>query len=308
MVDRAPQSGYEGDVGGGFRESEVNHMRRQWRIGGVPEHFNLPWRLAIESGALERAGFDVTWEDYPAGTGAQCEALEQDRLDVAVLLTEGVIAYLARGGDARLIGTYVDSPLAWGVHVSATSDITAIEHTQGRTFAISRLGSGSHVMALLLANGRGWEDPPLVTVGGMEGAKSALLTGQAEVFMWEQVMTRPMVHSGQWRCVDVFSAPWPAFVIAVRGELVGEREALGRLLEVVRGECEALKAAPDAVERISARYHLVADDVAAWLERTQWRCAPGVDADAVARVLDALEAADALKAARPTLAQLIAPL
>jgi sulfonate transport system substrate-binding protein len=282
-------------------------MRKRWRVGGVPEHFNLPWRLAIESGAFERAGLEVSWEDYPAGTGAQCEALEQDRLDVAVLLTEGVTAYLARGGDARLVGTYVETPLAWGVHVLASGPLQTIEDTRGRTFGISRPGSGSHVMALLLADGRGWDDPPLVTVGGLEGARAAMGSGQAEVFMWEQVMTKPMVDSGIWRSVGVFSAPWPAFVIAVRGELVEEEQALRTLLKVTQESCAALRAAPDAAATISARYQLSEADVAAWLSRTQWRCEPGVHDDALNRVLDALEAADALGAARPELASLSTP-
>jgi sulfonate transport system substrate-binding protein len=281
-------------------------MKTQWRIGGVPEHFNLPWRLAIESGAFGRAGLDVSWEDYPAGTGAQCEALEQDRLDVAVLLTEGVTAYLSRGGDARLIGTYVSTPLAWGVHVPASSAIQSIEDTRGRTFGISRPGSGSHVMALLLADGRGWEDPATVTVGGLDGARAAMGSGEAEVFMWEQVMTKPLVDSGEWRSVGVFSAPWPAFVIAVRGELVGEAAALRLLLEVTRQTCEGLRRdEAQTTALIAARYKLDAVDVAAWLGRTQWRCEPGVDAAMLDRVLDALEAADALRAARPTPATLI---
>lgn len=35
----------------------------QIRIGGVPEHFNLPWHLAIEDGAFKEAGIDLQWQD-----------------------------------------------------------------------------------------------------------------------------------------------------------------------------------------------------------------------------------------------------
>ncbi|NNM17841.1 MAG: ABC transporter substrate-binding protein, partial [Croceitalea sp.] len=38
------------------------------KIIGVPEHFNLPWHLAIEEGAFEARGIDLVWTDIPEGT------------------------------------------------------------------------------------------------------------------------------------------------------------------------------------------------------------------------------------------------
>jgi len=40
------------------------------RIGGVPEHFNLPWHLAIEKGEFKKLDIDVSWTDFKGGTGA----------------------------------------------------------------------------------------------------------------------------------------------------------------------------------------------------------------------------------------------
>jgi sulfonate transport system substrate-binding protein len=40
------------------------------RVGGVPEHFNLPWHLAIERGLFTKNGVEVEWTDIPNGTGA----------------------------------------------------------------------------------------------------------------------------------------------------------------------------------------------------------------------------------------------
>jgi len=54
------------------------------RIGGVPEHFNLPWRLLLESGALRRAGIDASWEAFFGGTGDMVAALDSDQLDMAL--------------------------------------------------------------------------------------------------------------------------------------------------------------------------------------------------------------------------------
>ncbi len=40
------------------------------RVGGVPEHFNLPWHLAKETGLFAKHNVDVQWTDVPNGTGA----------------------------------------------------------------------------------------------------------------------------------------------------------------------------------------------------------------------------------------------
>lgn len=40
------------------------------RVGGVPEHFNYPWHLAIERGYFNKHNINVEWTDYKNGTGA----------------------------------------------------------------------------------------------------------------------------------------------------------------------------------------------------------------------------------------------
>ena len=46
-------------------------------IGGVPEHFNLPWLKLLAAGKLEEAGVSARWEDYAGGTGAMVSALNE---------------------------------------------------------------------------------------------------------------------------------------------------------------------------------------------------------------------------------------
>ena len=55
------------------------------KIGGVPEHFNLPWLRLVESRALDDLG--VSWRDVPEGSGAMAAALRAGELDAAMLLT-----------------------------------------------------------------------------------------------------------------------------------------------------------------------------------------------------------------------------
>ena len=42
---------------------------KKFKIGGVPEHFNLPWRLAIEEGRLNDLDVNLHWSDMTGGTG-----------------------------------------------------------------------------------------------------------------------------------------------------------------------------------------------------------------------------------------------
>ena len=49
------------------------------------------------------------------------KALRDESIDVAILLTEGIVADLHRGNPSKIVGTYVGTPLTWGVHVPAGS-------------------------------------------------------------------------------------------------------------------------------------------------------------------------------------------
>lgn len=250
-------------------------------IGGVPEHFNLPWHDLVASGRLARSGLDVAWTDYPAGTGAMVADLDAGVLDMAVLLTEGAAAGIGAGRAFSILSVYTASPLIWGVHVSGASAYTDVDELAGRRFAISRHGSGSHLMAFALARQRGWSADELdfVPVGGLDGAIEAFAEGTADAFLWEKFMTGPVVDAGHFRRIGDFAAPWPAFVVcASQAALETHGRALDTVVEAVLDEAAALKRAPDAVTRIAERYGLEARAVADWLEGTEWAEHAGVRA------------------------------
>src|SRR6478735_8337130 len=159
-----------------------------FRIGGVPEHFNLPWHLAIEQGLFATEHLDVSWTDYPGGTGAMCQDLREGKLDIALLLTEGILAELTRNPHSCLLQVYVTTPLVWGVHVPAGSSISHYQDIQNRKYAISRKGSGSHLMAYVDAERLGLQltEEQMVFAGNLDGARSAFKENKAEVFYWEK--------------------------------------------------------------------------------------------------------------------------
>lgn len=88
-------------------------------MAGVPEHFNMPWLLGLERRAFVRAGVEVRWRTVPEGTGAMCKLLREGEVDLAMLVTEGAVRDILNGNPSRIISSYVDSPLTWGVHVAA---------------------------------------------------------------------------------------------------------------------------------------------------------------------------------------------
>jgi hypothetical protein len=70
------------------------------RLGGVPEHFNVPILRA-----LARLGDEgLTWTSVKGGTGAMMEQLAREELDVVFALTEGIVAALVNEEESSVRG------------------------------------------------------------------------------------------------------------------------------------------------------------------------------------------------------------
>lgn len=237
------------------------------RLGGVPEHFNLPWHLAMESGDLDPVG--VTWSDQTGGTGQMIQALDKGELDVVSILTEGTVSAINRGLQATIIGTYVQSPLSWGVFVPADSPFETEADLEGRRVAISRFTSGSHLMAFIQADRHGWQldDSQFVVTGGLEGTRQSFANGSSDQLLWDQFMTRPLVDSGEFRQIGVQETPWPSFVFAAsNAALTGRTTDVGRVVDAVVAQATALHDRTNIVQEIVTRYRLPANTARAWLE------------------------------------------
>lgn len=255
-----------------------------FKIAGVPEHFNFPWHLAQDQGYFAKAGLNIEWTDYKTGTGAMAKALNNGETDIAVLLTEGIIADIANGGQSKIIQVFVKSPLNWGIHVVANSPIHHKFGIKGKRFAISRLGSGSHIMAYVLAEQLGYKPLPedFVIVNDMDGAKKALTHGDADVFLWEKYMTMPLVESGHFKRIGEIPTPWPCFVIAARNEICQTKEKeLKQLLKVIRTASADFMTHPDSFERIAMRYGLKNEKMYEWLQITEWETKENIHADMI---------------------------
>lgn len=243
------------------------------KVGGVPEHFNLPWRLAIEEGKFKEKGIQLHWSDMGGGTGQMIRGLENKTLDVAVLLTEGITKSILEGLDAKIVQVYVTSPLRWGIHVPYKSSIETVDDLKGGTFAISRIGSGSHLMSYVKASQEGWDLNSLKfnVVGDIYGGLWSLENNESQAFLWEKYTTFPYTEQKKCRYIDEVITPWPCFVIAVRTEVYEEfKEEISDMCSVVNKKAAELKENQNAVEIISWRYNLRMGQVENWLNETDW--------------------------------------
>lgn len=273
-------------------------MAQLFRIAGVPEHFNLPWRQAIADDAFAGIPLDVRFVEEPGGTGAMTEALRVGDVEAALMLTEGAVLDILRGGDYRLVSVYVDSPLVWGIHVAASSDIQSTHEIAGKRIAISRYGSGSHLIAVVDALQRGFDidDSQFVVVGDLDGARSSLSAGESDIFLWERHMTQPLVDSGEFRRVGEREVPWPAVVVAVRRDVL---ESFGNdvrdVLDIVAGYAQRLKSGADSAQRISETFGIELRDAERWLSMVEWNHSHERPDAALRAVIAALAAQGAIE-------------
>lgn len=265
--------------------------RIHFNVGGVPEHFNLPWKKAIEEKRFETHSIEVSWKDYCGGTGAMTKALREGDLDVAILLTEGIIADIHRGNKSKIVQFYVKSPLRWGVHVGAQSDFLNISDLENKKAAISRYGSGSHLMAYVNADNHNWDldKQKFEVVKNLDGGRAYLTQGKADYFLWEKFTTKPFVDNGEFRIVGECPTPWPSFVVAVREDvLLTHYDEVKLLLETVNESCKRVKENPKSVEEIAKRYDLKKEDVAVWFEETEWAYDGSLESETIDKVQERL--------------------
>jgi len=252
-------------------------MSSIFRVGGVPEHFNYPWHLALEKSHFRQKGdFEVSWKDVSGGTGSMRKKLRENELDLALMLTEGAIQAISEGEDLEIIGTYVSSPLLWGIHVGSESSFEKVGDLEGRRIAISRKGSGSHLMSFVLASQMGWEGRSLdfVEVKNFEGAQKAFDEGRVDVFLWEKFTTKPLVDRGEWRRLEVIPSPWPCFLMVARAGLSHHfPNALLQMMEVLR-ETRTLLSKNETLAYLHQKYKLEKEDLAEWYSQTHWLCEP----------------------------------
>ncbi|ORZ22334.1 hypothetical protein BCR42DRAFT_345107 [Absidia repens] len=167
--------------------------------------------------------------------------LEDKSLDVAIALTEGLVAGISKGQDwYKIVGTYVDAPLCWAISTGQESRHHSIDTLHKSNCGISRYGSGSQIMAYVLADQQGWlnnnkeEDPMTFSVlNNFKAMRDSVNDESTDFFMWELFTTKPYHDSKEVRCIGKITPPWPAFLFAAHVDVLDAPE-LPRLLQAIQ--------------------------------------------------------------------------
>ena len=276
---------------------------KHFKIGGVPEHFNLPWYLTLKNKEYQKEEINLRWIDYYGGTGQMCKALREKEIDMAVILTEGIIRDISHGNECKIVQCFVKSPLIWGIHVAENSNYKSVSDLKGTKAAISRFGSGSHLMAYVNAENEGWDiekDLDFELIKNLEGALEGLPKGNGDYFMWEKFTTKPYVDNGTFRLVGECLTPWPCFVIAVRNDVLdNEKEAVKTIIDIINTTTSEFKNIPSIDKMIANRYHQKIEDVRLWLSLTEWG-QENVSLNQVEKVQDTLQHLDLIESKIPS--------
>lgn len=244
------------------------------KIGGVPEHFNYPWHYALENGLFASEGIEMEWTDFPGGTGAMSSALQNNELDMAILLTEGAIKEISNGAHFKIVKTFVQSPLVWGIHTSSANKTANLKELEKMKFAISRIGSGSHLMSFVYANeqGKSIAEEQMVVVNDLTGALDSLREQQTDLFFWEKFTTKPYVDKAELVRLGEFPTPWPCFVIVAHDQLLSSKgDVLYKIVSILNKSIQTILSDKETTKTtISRRYKLQENDVEEWQSRTKW--------------------------------------
>ena len=243
-------------------------------IGGVPEHFNLPWYLTLKNKEYHEYDINLRWKDFYGGTGAMNAALRSGEIDMAVILTEGIIKDIIDGNQSKIVQKFIETPLIWGVHVADSSRYQQVKDLKGTKAAISRYGSGSHLMAYLYAKKHLWnleEDLKFEVIKNLDGAIEGLTNEKADYFLWEKFTTKPIVDQGIFRCIDTYPTPWPCFVIAASDSFIkNHAKSLKHILKIINQTTFKFKNIQDIDQILASRYNQKLEDIQEWLLLTEW--------------------------------------
>ncbi len=124
--------------------------------------------------------------------------LEEQKVNMVKALSEGIILRACndvlhgKEHPIKLLGSYTQSPLCWSIAVSPKCTYTSKKDLMGRRIGISRFGSGSHIMAIVMALLNGWIDFPFefVVLNDIRGLLNGIANDTIDAFLWEVITTK----------------------------------------------------------------------------------------------------------------------
>lgn len=316
-----------------FRTRLITSSARSWRtfasmatnkpirIGFVPEHYLIPLHLA-------KPQFDDNVElvPFPSGTGHMITSLRSNEIDVGIGLTEGWVAGLmsAQGQKEqgyRIVGSWVQNSLRWAIVTGRNrDDINSVDDLpQHRRVGVSRMGSGSHIMSIVLADQQGWlkqgqdtksEGLVFAPLGPFKDLRDGV-TGKdgepavADFFMWEHFTTKPYFDNDKapLKNIGEIYTPWPSWHIAASTSTFPEPATDPKMLKLFdcfdRGIRDFNKDPESAIKRLvdgEFQCQYSQEDANEWLKAAKFfERTRGVDRQTMNGVLYTLEVAGVIE-------------
>ncbi len=243
------------------------------RIGGVPEHFNYPWKFALENNIFLKQNIEIEWFYYPSGTGSMIEAIRNKKLDIAIMLTEGAVASICNGLEAKIIKQYITSPLIWGIHTGKFSTIKGIGESKDKIYSISRFNSGSHLMAMLESHIRQSEinDSQWLISNNLNQSIIDLNENKADLFFWEKYTTKPFVDKGEINRISEFVTPWSCFQMVADVDSINEKkDEIMSVLKIINFVGKQFMTSDNSIDLIIENYNMLPEDAKNWFYSTEW--------------------------------------
>ncbi|EXJ91579.1 alpha 1,3-glucosidase [Capronia epimyces CBS 606.96] len=293
---------------------------REVRIGYVPEHYLLPLHFCNKHN-LFPSSIRVRLIPFPSGTGHMITSLRSNEIDLAIGLTEGWVAGLLNPGTYTqsaeekgysIVGSWVSTPLRWAIVTGRNRpDINSVDDLKNhRRVGVSRIGSGSHVMAFVLAQQEGWLDQAgvskseglaIVPLGPFKDLRDGVTNSSADFFMWEQFTTKPYFDGEDTplKKIGEIYTPWPSWHIAASLSTFpnpASDDTLKQIFESLDLGIKAFNADPDAGIRMlgtgEAGCHYSEEDGREWLKDVRFvQGTRGVDPAVMSGVVDVLKTA-----------------
>ncbi|KAI9636285.1 uncharacterized protein MKK02DRAFT_44989 [Dioszegia hungarica] len=233
-------------------------MSKPLRVGWHREHFLSP----LLQFAAEDKGETFELVECPGGTGEMQVKMKEGEIDVCIALTDALIAGLANGQTAAII-------------TGKDSQYNSVSDLKGTTFGISRLGSGSQVMASVLAMNEGWTEadvPKFKVNGQFKPLRDSVNAGETSVFLWEWFTTKPFVDSGEVRFIGSVYTPWPSWSFAATPSTSSSQisQFLKSLQPFVTRFNSAEARAKDDIDFVVENFGQQRADVEEWIQTVRW--------------------------------------
>lgn len=171
----------------------------------------------------------------------------------------------------------------WAVSTGRDSKHESINTLRDTTAALSRYGSGCHVMAFVLADQQQWlsenqnkdeEKAPFAfkEFYNFKAMRDAVNDDTADYFMWEKFTTKPYHDSGEVKSIGEITPSWPAFLFAAHTDLLKENiEGLKKVLSVIQTATTEFRQDEDtATKSIVDSFEYQKEDVSAWLKTVRY--------------------------------------